>query len=361
MPRPTRLILAVDSLDAGNGGICRVARLMARVLNERQAAGELQCRAIVLKDKQPAADISLPQTVCGGSKASFFARVQLAALRADGFVYDFVGMARAHCRLPGLRRPHLDWIHGIEVWPGHDWRPDRALWAARADLLLSNTAYTRDRAAKTDARMARAKVCWLATKTDDLPTMPPSTPDRPPTAVILGRLEGGYKGHRELFDAWPLVRQSVPNARLLVVGRGPDRDELEAAAGEGVEFLGFVPEADMPQLWADVDVLAMPSRGEGFGLVYIEAMRHGVPAIASVQDAAHEVNVDDVTGYNVDLDQPDAQNVLVDRLVRLLTDSSTAWRFGDAGRDHWQKHFRFSRFRERFNPLLDDFLTLCRP
>ena len=99
--------------------------------------------------------------------------MQLAALRADGFIYDFVGMARAHCRLPGLNRPHLDWIHGIEVWPGHDWRPDRAMWAARADLLLSNTAYTRDRAAATDDRMARARVCWLATETDDEPTLPP--------------------------------------------------------------------------------------------------------------------------------------------------------------------------------------------
>ena len=187
-----------------------------------------------------------------------------------------------------------------------------------------------------------------------------TTADRPPTALILGRLEGGYKGHAELFRAWPGVRDRVPGARLRVVGKGPDRQALEDLAGEGVEFLGFVPEADMPQLWADTDVLAMPSRGEGFGLVYVEAMRHGVPAIASTQDAAHEVNVDGTTGYNVNLDALDSDATLIDRIVTLLSDRRTAAAMGEAGRDHWRAEFRYSRFRDRFNPLLDEFLSMCR-
>ena len=71
------------------------------------------------------------------------------------FIYDFVGMARAHCRLPLLRRPFLTWMHGIEVWEGT--RPDRIAWARRADMLLANSAYTRDRADRAFGGFARAK------------------------------------------------------------------------------------------------------------------------------------------------------------------------------------------------------------
>jgi phosphatidylinositol alpha-1,6-mannosyltransferase len=74
----------------------------------------------------------------------------------------------------------------------------------------------------------------------------------------------------------------------------------------------------------------MPSRGEGFGLIYIEAMRRGLPVIASVHDAAPEVNLDNVTGYNVDLDRPDE---LPDRITRLLGDPDHAAALGRAGHD----------------------------
>jgi phosphatidylinositol alpha-1,6-mannosyltransferase len=109
----------------------------------------------------------------------------------------------------------------------------------------------------------------------------------------------------------------------------------------------------MPAVWTECNVFAMPSRGEGFGLVYIEAMRHGLPVIASVHDAAPEVNLDGVTGYNVNLDRPDE---LGDRVIHLLRDEDSAARMGDAGRRRWAEHFRYSAFRDRFLPILTDFL-----
>ena len=97
----------------------------------------------------------------------------------------------------------------------------------------------------------------------------------------------------------------------------------------------------------------MPSRGEGFGLVYIEAMRYGVPVIASIHDAGQEVNVDGQTGYNVSLDRP---RELGDRLVELLSSPSLMRQLGAAGRVRWHEFFRFSAFKRQFLPIVDAFL-----
>jgi phosphatidyl-myo-inositol dimannoside synthase len=354
------VFLACESLAAGNGGICRVARLMARVVGEEVQAGRVTASALSLNEQEPSAGVALSMSVAHGARMKYVWRAQTAALTHSHFIYDFVGMARAHCRVPLLRRPFLTWIHGIEVWEGT--RPDRIAWARRANVLVSNSAYTRDRAQRLHGGFAHARVCWLATETDDLPPSHLGA-SGPPTVLLIGRFDagGGYKGHRELVECWPKVVSAVPDARLLFVGRGPGMPVIQelaarSTAGSHIEFRGFVPEEELGSLWAETTVFAMPSRGEGFGLVYIEAMRHGLPVVASVHDAASEVNLDDVTGFNVNLDKPDE---LRERLIFLLKNPERAAELGWQGRERWRKHFRYSCFREQFLPLLQEFLQSC--
>src|SRR5687768_13625750 len=239
--------LGAESLSAGNGGICRVARLMARVLSEELAAGRIQADAIVLSDSESAGEVSLPNRAMSGGRARFFAANAVAALSHTHFIYDFVGLARAHCLLPLLRRPFMTYIHGIEIWDGA--RADRIRWARRSDLLLSNSAYTRDRAHRTHGGFDHAQVCWLATENDD--PAPVVTKNGPPTLLIIGRIDQRrYKGHDALVSCWPRIRQSVPDARLVIVGRGPGFDAVRQNAtrspvADAIEMRGFVPEAQM--------------------------------------------------------------------------------------------------------------------
>ena len=281
-----------------------------------------------------------------------------AVLQHTHFIYDSAGMARAHPRLPGLKRPYAVWMHGIEVW--HGLRPEAYRAVQRADLRLVNSEFTLRRFREIHGDMSDAHVCWLATEDDDPPPFKPSFAE-PPTVMILGRIDGGegYKGHAELVEAWPEVVSAVPEARLLIVGGGPSLDSLKSIARASssackIEFTGFVAEQEMPTLWQRAHVFAMPSRKEGFGLVYVEAMRYGLPVIASVRDAGQEVNVDGVTGFNVDLDR---KGELASRLITLLSDPDLAQRMGRAGHRRWQEHFRFSAFRRRFGPIMQAFLN----
>jgi phosphatidylinositol alpha-1,6-mannosyltransferase len=169
----------------------------------------------------------------------------------------------------------------------------------------------------------------------------------------------GYKGHGELIACWPKVVAMCPDARLVIVGEGPARKNYQRLAEQSscsgqIEFRGFVRESKMADIWSIADVFAMPSRGEGFGLVYIEAMRHGVPVIASIHDAGSEVNVDGETGYNVNLNKEDE---LPERINYLLRNRDMAERLGLQGQQRWMRHFTYTAFKNRFQPILWDFVS----
>jgi phosphatidylinositol alpha-1,6-mannosyltransferase len=136
----------------------------------------------------------------------------------------------------------------------------------------------------------------------------------------------------------------------VIVGSGTGlaaiRDKVRSSTvASSIDVLGYVSELKMPELFESAHVLAMPSRQEGFGIVYIEAMRHGLPVIASRHDAGQEINVDGETGFNVDLDR---KNELTERLIELLSNADRAAAMGEVGFRRWQQHFRYSSFADRF-------------
>ncbi|MHB1421802.1 MAG: glycosyltransferase family 4 protein [Gemmataceae bacterium] len=353
-----QVLMAAESLRAANSGIARLARLTARILAEECAEDRLHARAVTLSDSAPADGIGLPIRPMSGSRTRFVWNVQKASFRCSHFLYDFLGMSRAHCRLPMLRRPFLAWICGIEVW--ENTFPNRIRAARRADRLVSISHYTRERAHRTHGCFDRAEVCWLATESDEPAPLHPPHEGRP-TVMILSRIDevNNYKGHGELIACWPKVLSAVPDARLVIAGSGTGLKLLQEVAAASpvaahILFRGFMPEQQMNALWAETNVFAMPSRVDGFGLVYIEAMRQGLPVIASVHDAGSEINVDGQTGYNVNLDRA---GDLADRIVHLLRNPDHAAQLGSQGRARWHDRFRYSAFRARFLPILRDFLS----
>ena len=346
------MLLAAESLDTKNSGIGRVARLMAKALDELARERALTVSAVSLSDRRTGYRDWPWVTPCGGRRMAYVLRVQGRALRADAVLYDSLSMARTHFMGPARRRTALAWMHGIEVW--EDARPAHIVVARRTDVLVTNSDFTRRRAAALHAGLDRARVCWLGTESDVVPDIGHRS-GGPPAALILSRIdERSYKGHHDLIEAWPAVVKQVPGARLLIAGTGPGLEEIRrlaqtSPAATGIELIGFVPEEELPVLWARSSVFAMPSRGEGFGLVYIEAMRHGLPIIASRQDAGQEVNVDGETGFNVDLERPAD---LVEALVALLGDRQRAQALGGAGQQRWRWHFTWNAFRSRFRAML---------
>lgn len=285
-------------------------------------------------------------SAAGRSRFRFLFRILRELRHADLAIYDFAGTARAHLPWFSRRVQSLVMIHGIEVWEHA--MPHHLASCRRATFLLANSAFTRDKANRIHGGFDRAKVCWLATEEDE-PV--PRTGVRKPQILIVGRMQMGRdKGHSALIAAMPSVLGRVPEARLMVVGTGNASDELKeqasaSSATHAIEFHGFIEEDEIGRLWSETAVFAMPSDSEGFGLVYIEAMRHGIPVVASTLDAAQEINLHGQTGLNVD---PRNVSALADALVHLLSSPSKMVEMGAAGQRHWAANFHYASFRKRF-------------
>lgn len=348
-----RILIASESFSLERGGAARVGRLVAKTVG-----GRWDGRLAALGDTAPVTDFGLPSRTAGGSRHKFIFECWRGVLDCTHFIYNHAGIARAHWRTPLGARPFAVWLLGTDAW-SERMRDDYGTVARAANQLIAISSFTRDRAAETVPNAGTASVCWLGTEEDDIV---PREPDikAPPTALILSRIDKSemQKGHLELIEAWPTVRSAIPDARLLIAGGGNGLDTLRAlaaasSAAKGIEFTGFLSQERVGALWSQSHVFAMPSRQEGFGIVYVEAMRHGLPVIASVHDAGQEVNANEVTGFNVDLNR---SGELADRVIALLRESDLARRMGTAGMSRWREHFSWSAFKNRLAPMIANFV-----
>lgn len=298
------------------------------------------------------------------NKARFAARVAAAQVRAplDLVLYNHVGLARAQRWVPApVRRPYAVFVHGMEIWDP-SYAPARLPVLTSASLLIANSRFTASRVREVHPGVGAVASCPLALLEETVLRRDGDVDAallahvRPESALILGRMSSGerYKGHDQLLECWGEVRSRIPGAQLVVAGAGDDLDRLRRKANslpacDDVLFCGRISEATKRELLRRVALFVMPSRGEGFGLVYLEAMRSGLPCLGSVHDAAVDVIVHGETGMLVDLDTPGA---LASALAALLGDEARRRAYGVAGRRRFEEQFTFPHFRDRLGATL---------
>lgn len=186
----------------------------------------------------------------------------------------------------------------------------------------------------------------------------PHVPDARPTLLTVGNLRR-EKGHDTLLTAFSLVLEDVPDARLVLVGDGPQRDALHRRASElhvesSVEWAGFAP--DVWPFLARAWLFALPSFEETGGIAALEAMAAGLPVVASRVGGLPEVVADGATGLLVPPGDPAA---LAAPLVRLLTDADLRASMGAAAR-HTAGHERRADAVERYFQLYADLAAVRR-
>jgi phosphatidyl-myo-inositol dimannoside synthase len=255
--------------------------------------------------------------------------------------------------VPLLRQPSarvVVYLHGIEAWRRQDWLTRVLL--RRVGLFLANSAHTWTRFVASNPEFAYAKhaIVPLGLGTP-MPTAWSVQPDRVPAALMLGRLSRSerYKGYHEMIDAWPLVLEDLPAAQLWIAGDGKLRTALLEFAhlrgvADSVRLWGFVSEEQKQDLLARSRCLALPSRKEGFGLVYLEAMRLGRPCLVSTEDAGREVVCPPLAGLAA---SPTDRKALAGATIRLLSDGEEWTRWATAARQRYEREFTAAQFQER--------------
>ena len=180
-----------------------------------------------------------------------------------------------------------------------------------------------------------------------------------PIVGVVARLEP-EKGHPTLLDAWPAVLAAVPDAHLLIVGEGSQREALEAQASS-LGLLGAMGASgsvvftgrrdDVPAVTAVLDVAVLPSYREAQGLSILEAMALSRPVVASAVGGIPEMIEDGRTGILVPPHDPAA---LAAALTRLLTNHEEAARLGAAGRELVHERFCLEQMVRAVETIYDE-------
>jgi len=171
--------------------------------------------------------------------------------------------------------------------------------------------------------------------------------------MTVGRLNAAerYKGIDEVLDVMPSLVRETPDLIYLILGDGDDRLRLEAKTrslglDQHVKFGGYIPEEEKAGHLRLADAFVMPGRGEGFGIVYLEAMACGVPVVASKADASREAVLDGQLGLIADPDNPQEIRTAIREALRR-----------PRGVHRELQYFSLERFVDRWHSLLDQKLV----
>jgi len=207
----------------------------------------------------------------------------------------------------------------------------------RADLVIACSRYSCD-VARREYGVAEEKLVPVPEPIDlaEWDRRFAAAPRRPPAHPVVLCVARMYPRKRivDLLEAAVLLQSKIPEARVRIVGKGPEWEAMTAVhgrlgVGETVALLGDVSREQLAAEYVNATVFCLPSVQEGFGIVFLEAMAAGLPVIACRAAAIPEVVEDGVTGVLVPPRDPAA---LAAVLVELLSSPERRRSMGEAGR-----------------------------
>jgi glycosyltransferase involved in cell wall biosynthesis len=242
--------------------------------------------------------------------------------------------------------------HGIEAWKKLD--PVRTHLLHQCAGIISVSALTRERLLAWSGYAGKTFVLPNAVHLEQYGVRP-----KPPALIeryhlegkrvilTVGRMVGAerYKGFDVLMETLPFLPDDVV---YVIAGGGNDAPRLQRKAHDlgishRVVMTGLFPEGEKADLYALADVYAMPSRGEGFGFVFLEAMASGIPVIASKHDGGREALLDGKLGLLVDPANPAEVRAAIAELLER----------GERKIPEGLEYFAFPRFVERVQAIVN--------
>lgn len=309
-------ILTTDAYGA-LGGIAAYNRDLIEALAGMPDVGEI---LVIPRTQAQTSDMMAPEKArviagAAGSKVRFIGAVLAHALeRTDLLVCGHINLLPVAGALRvALRCPMVLVVYGIDAWQAPSlWV---RTWLRQVTAVWSISALTRDRMNEW-ACLPASMVAILpnAVRLERYGIRPRSEALQRRYALqgkkvlmTFGRLSAveRYKGVDEVLEVMPSLLVDEPLLTYLVAGDGDDRSRLQRKAqelglGAHVVFAGRVPEDEKADHYGLCDVFVMPSRGEGFGFVFLEALACGVPVVGSATDGSREALRDGLLGELAD-------------------------------------------------------------
>lgn len=293
MSHPLKILFLATDAFGGYGGIAQYNRDLLMAMSHAKSVAEVEVLVRLAPDQVGELPPKVRQLPAAQGRLNYALKAIACALAFkpdivfNGHLYHS-NLAQFIAKLTGARM--ISQLHGTEVWK----QLPRVLLSplVSSDLVLCVSRHTK---ACIDRQFLCGRNNTFVVPNTVRPEFKPGDRVAARKKFNLGderviltvaRLDDrdGYKGHDRVIRSLSSIRRSVGDVIYLIAGEGPDRTRLEQLSREfcvadWVRFLGKVPYEDLPDLYRASDLFALPSAGEGFGIVFLEAMSCGTPAI----------------------------------------------------------------------------------
>jgi glycosyltransferase involved in cell wall biosynthesis len=178
------------------------------------------------------------------------------------------------------------------------------------------------------------------------------------TILFVGRLTP-HKHVDHLLIALKEIRKNIPNIKLVVVGRGPDKENIlnlikEQNLEDNIEMLENLTDEELIHQMKKANILILPSTREGFGMVLAEANACYTPVIAYASGGVVEVVIDQKTGYLI---EPENVEKLTQSIEKLLQDKQLQKEMGINGRRNVEENFNWDEITEDYLKLVEELVN----
>jgi len=357
-----RILALVTDAFGGHGGIARYNRhLLAALCNDPRVEGVVAIVRWLPNTIEASVPEGLSYETAGVRGWHHYVwKTLVCSLRGRRF--DLIVCGHIHLLPLAVvastitRAPVVLVIHGTEAWQPSP-SASANLFLAKVASVVAVSDCTRQRFLSW-SRVPEHKVTLLpnAIRSQDFGIGPKSEAlarryglHGRTVLMTLGRLAAGerMKGFDEVLETLPRLARRMPEVSYVIAGEGDDKTRLQHKArdlgiADRVVFTGLVPEEEKADLYRLADVYVMPSRGEGFGIVLLEAMACGVPVIASKLDGSREAVRGGTLGLIVN---PDDALEIEEAIIQALSMPREV----PEGLDY----FSLERFRKRLGGILD--------
>ncbi|MDB5132549.1 MAG: hypothetical protein JWR02_2298 [Mucilaginibacter sp.] len=305
-----------------------------------------------------------------GNRAALILQTIGTATKPDIVIISHINLAIIGIIVKIINPKCKVWLiaHGIEVW-----RPLSALkkvFLKRCDKIISVSSFTRQQ--MISRHQIDPAICTVLNNAVDPFMKLPQNFEKPgrlkkryrlttnnPIIFTLTRLAATeqYKGHDQVIKVISKLRVKFPGLKYVLAGEYDHKEEIRIQklithnkVDEEVILPGFIDEAELSEYFLLADLFVLPSKKEGFGIVFIEALAHGLPVICGNSDGSIDAICNGELGTAINADNLDElEDAITQRLNKPLTDESR--------KDLQQRcllHFNEADYRNKLQKLINN-------
>lgn len=357
---------------SATGGIEKVCRILGKALYEESLQQKMCIEVASMYDHSSDAwgNQYFPAEIFRGyriHKWRFIKDTVIRGIRADRIILSHINLLPVGWLIKKIspRTKIVLLAHGIEIW--YPLRKRVRNMLRQMDMILAVSRYTRDTVIKVHG--VSAGNCRVLNNCLDPRTAPLAKKDRSAALLkkygfeaddkilmTLTRLSSKerYKGYDYVLKAVALLKEKYPGIKYLLAGSYDEKEKAfmdkiiaELGIGDKVCMTGYIEDDEVADNFGLSTLYIMPSRKEGFGLVFIEAMYYGLPVIAGNQDGSADALLNGQLGQLVD---PDDEKAVAAAIERVLADETSYI----PDRNLLMEHFSYEAYKRKVRYQLPD-------